>query len=348
MPKPFLLFICLLLGGFELESCSKHPSGQSSLTADSLYGTRSLFVLQDNFTFSSYYYILGLTNWTDTLSAPGPYTVLVPENAGFYSNGWEIYDIGEVPYFWTPSYINDFIRYSIVNGRYSMDSLPLGDNQVLPASQGFHFYISKYLQGNDTLVSVNGAVISGVDIPTANGLIEALSAPINPEENLSLITRIENDNNLTMFAAALQRVHADTLLSQAGPWTVLAPSNTAFIQSAWEGKGLSTMDSLLSMDTSVLGPLVRNHIIKGRYFINDFTRQYSPTVDTLKLPTAAGEPAYVFLGQEMMYGPTEQVFLGGSESGTPGGLINLDNGNYFGDIPAGNGVLQEIDQVLIP
>src|SRR5580698_3470852 len=128
------LFICAVLLS---ASCSKKHSSLNSSSPDSAYNNRTLFYLQDNFTFTFYVYALSTGTWQDTLSAPGPYTVLAAENSGFQSNNWNLYSYAYIPEDWSPTYLGAAMQYSIMDGRYSMDSLPIGDNQVLPASQGF-------------------------------------------------------------------------------------------------------------------------------------------------------------------------------------------------------------------
>lgn len=333
-------------------SCTKTigVSPQAQAAADSVYSNRLQFVVTDNFTFTLYYTGLGFIGLQDTLAQPGPFTVLAPANSGFNNPAyWYIYSAANIPYFWTTAYIQDFFRYTVLDGRYSIDSMPLGDNQQLPTPGGFHVYVSKYVQGGDTVATVNGSLLTNIDGAATNGLLDALSIPINPEESHTVIDRIDNDERLTFFALALQRVGLDSVLANGGPWTVLAPENGAFANASGLGAGLSTMDSLLLADTAVLGRIVRGHILRVRYFVNDFARNGNGPGDTLRLVSLNGEPVTFYMGSLNYSGP-EALFLGGSGNGTPAQIYPTSNSiyQYNGDIAAGNGVLQKIDQVLVP
>lgn len=353
MPIPFqiprLLPAIGLLTLLGAASCTKdHPMAAQTLT-DSVYNNRLQFLIQDNFTFSTYFTGLQSTLMADTLEQGGRFTALVSGNSGFSASPWGVPSATYILSNWTQTYAEDFFRYSILDGSYSMDSLPLGDDQELPTVGGFHVYVSKYVRGTDTTVTINGAVLSGMDQAATNGLLQALSQPINPEESHTLSDCIHNDQTLTLFAAAMDRVHADTLLAGPGPYTVLAPVNATFKALAGLGEGLSTMDSLLAADTAVLGPLVRGQILYGRYFLNDLLRKYDGT-DTVLLPAADGKSVRFFEGAPEPWEAPVPSFLGTSATGTPTQIASavwpvLQD---LGDIPAGNGVVQKINQVLMP
>ena len=340
-------YICLLgalTGWLGIASCSKSHPLSSQAVPDSTYNARLAFVIQDNFSFSIYSYGLTITNNFNTLSQAGPFTVLVPADVGFQAEPWGVYSYPYLPAYFTPLYLQDFFRYTILPGRFSMDSLPLGHNEIIPAADSFHIYVSKYLQGTDTVVTINGSLVSGTDGIATNGLIQALSSPINPEESHTVIDRIRNDQTLTFFAAAIVRVHADTVLEGPGPWTVLAPQNTDWAALAYLGKGLSTMDSLLAADTAVLGPLVRTQILRGRYFINDLNVE--SLAGPVTLASLGGQPVSYFQYQPQSWDPAAPAFS--VAGGNPAQFPTIYGGPSPADIPAGNGVIHELNQVLIP
>jgi uncharacterized surface protein with fasciclin (FAS1) repeats len=75
--------------------------------------------------------------------------------------------------------------------------------------------------------------------------------------NQNLLQRIKNNYDFSEFYSALLRVHLDTLLEGAGPYTVLLPDNVAL-----QAQGISA-DSLQGMDSVQLRKLLLYHILPG-------------------------------------------------------------------------------------
>src|ERR1700761_8385624 len=77
-----LMVIIIATGG---SSCTKKYVNDP--VADSLYLDRLSFVLDNNPTYTNFYAALQQTGWLDTLSEPGPFTVLLPNNDA-YNQGY--------------------------------------------------------------------------------------------------------------------------------------------------------------------------------------------------------------------------------------------------------------------
>lgn len=356
----------IALGG---ASCSK--TNTSHTGQDSTYFGRLSFVIKDNATFSNYYSALQMTGLLDTLSAAGPYTLLLADNNS-YTGGYLIsYGIptGDLTSFiqsvGRPA-LSSYIAYAIVRGKWNLKALPLGDNQELPSIMGGIVYISRYLSGTDTVTTVNGLKIISYDNPATNGSVNVLTGCLpNPQVYSTVMQKIQTDSNFAFFAAALKRTHLDTLLSGKGPFTVLAPGNSAFRSFSYNGLQLGinaqSIDSILVADTAKLAQIVRYHILPGRYFLNDFRRRQ--TTDTLSLTMLNGEVLRYFTQ------PGTDLFP--RIPGTPGffGTGNLQSAGFWqltglfypsiydnihgydvnsGDLPAANGVVHMLNSVLIP
>lgn len=349
-------------------SCTKTTALNS--TPDSTYLGRLPFVIKANASFGFYDSTLKLTGWQDSLAGSGPYTILLPNNDA-YNAGYLMLP----PCCGTPDYLNGFITavgqpalssyvtYDILKGKIYFRALPLGENQEMSSITGAKIYVTRYLSGADTVTTVNGQQVISIDNRATNGLIQVLTGIPNPAIYPDVLQQIRSDTSLAYFAAALQRTHLDTLLSGEGPFTVLAPTNNAFRVTAILGVNLgvniASLDSIIAADPAILTNIIRYHILPGRYFLNDFVRQF--TTDTLSLTMLNGEVMqFATTANQGGYFPISPVspgFFGkGNFSYQAAAIISYTpfytgGAGYQandGDRPTRNGVVDPITNVLIP
>jgi uncharacterized surface protein with fasciclin (FAS1) repeats len=374
LPLAGLLWIlCIGAVGASFSSCKK-TMAVSSAVPDSVYYGRLQFVIQDNATFS--YFTLGYQTggWLDTLGQPGPYTVVLPDNdafsAGYQDASYSTQNFSS--FFGSISYANSnlipYLGNSILKGRISFRSLPLGDNQPLPNLFGTNVYVTRYLSGSDTMTTVDGQPVISLDNPATNGLIQVLSGIPIPAIYPTVMQRIQSDSNMALFAFALQRVHLDSLLEGKDPYTVFAPVNVQLGYASYPpyniGMNLSSLDSIAAADTARLRAFLSYYILPGRYFLNDFRRQM--TTDTLNLTMLNGEvmkftnypapgifpianlaPGFTGLGN--LRNPQLSIYQQVCPIYAP--VATAQGSNYisnYRDWPVGNGVVHTINGALIP
>lgn len=129
-----------------------------------------------------------------------------------------------------------------------------------------------------------------------------------------------------MLVAAVLRASEGSLdvaaaLSSAGPFTVFAPTNQAF-----RDLGFATEAAIMAADPETLIPILTYHVIAGRVFSSDLVDDATPT---------------------MLSGGTTTINL-------DGGATIKGTGNTVAsritktDIVATNGVIHQIDRVLLP
>ncbi|HTJ14265.1 MAG TPA: fasciclin domain-containing protein [Dinghuibacter sp.] len=374
--------LCLLLIGAAFwggsSSCTKKLVNDP--VADSIYLGSIPFVMNNNATFSDFYAALQQTGWVDTLYDTGPYTVLLPNNdayAGYYGNftqqagGLADYEAAEVRDGLT---LSASVGYDLLKGRISLRSLPLGMNQEVLSVTGRTHYITRYLDAaGDTLSAVDGQPVISVDNPATNGLIQVVAGAVPyPNPYPTVLQQIQNDTNLTFFAAALQRAHLDTLLKGAGPFTVLAPVNGSFTNAYFSGGynlgvNMSCLDSVLAADPVKLTNLLKYYILPGRFFLHDFIRQLANPTDTLPLTMLDGNVvkftmsyypygSLPFLSQEMGTGTLQPTFAGNGNLLNGIYLAGIDDEYFFttnsynkdgADLTAQNGIVHTIEGALI-
>jgi len=339
------LQIALMLVLAATAGCQKERSAQPGSQEDP---ASIKYVLNDNFNFSVVTTALQLTGLRDTLAKKGPYTFLAPDNPAF--NLINITDPASGnSFFYINSTLPDMMHYFILPGRNSFKSLPIGqNNKAFATLTGGNVYVSTYLDGTDTIITVNGQKLRAADNTASNGFIQVLPQLLNPELYPTVSGRIHNDTTLTFFAAAMQRANLDlSLLGGSEAYTVLAPSNNAFRQSGSLGLpvDMTSMDAILHCDPAQLAALLQYHILKGRFFQGDLYR------------AALADPS----GITMLNG--ENVIIGGNAAGfhaiTFQGKGNLQPSNIYlppvynvyinnADFPCGNGVIHIINQILVP
>lgn len=132
---------------------------------------------------------------------------------------------------------------------------------------------------------------------------------------------IADNYNLSTFNAALGVTAYDALLAEPGPFTVLVPSNTAFLNA-----GLGA-DNIRLRSLSENAALLNYHILEGRYDLNSL-----PFLFNQEIQTRLGVPIYV--SRWVQQGDTVVTINGASV--------------FVQHLSASNGVAQVIDQLLEP
>ncbi len=123
-----------------------------------------------------------------------------------------------------------------------------------------------------------------------------------------------NAGNFNMLIKALQETNLVDTLRSEGPFTVFAPSDSAFMKIPQ-----SYIDEVMQ-NTSMLKQILLYHVVQGEYFAED-------VLENEQLMTAQGEP----LNISSMQGP----------------MVN-DANIVQTDIECDNGVIHVIDTILMP
>ncbi len=179
----------------------------------------------------------------------------------------------------------------------------------------------------------------------------------NQTTNNTLVDVINQNQNLTILATAINATNLTETLSTGGPYTVFAPDDEAF-----QALGNDTLDQLLN-NTTVLRQILLYHVVQGNYtseqLLNmtqqqtmnqtqnmtqqqdmtgnqtmnqteNVTQTMTQAQNTTQLQTLLGENLTVSLNQS-----TSQLMVNNASIVQP-------------DINASNGIIHIIDKVLIP
>ncbi|WP_188316183.1 fasciclin domain-containing protein [Chitinophaga agrisoli] len=323
-------------------SCKKDHDNDNKPVTEPGYNGRIQFVLQDNFNFSDASNFLRYGGLLDTLGHPGPFTFLAPTNDALAVAG-----SGTYAYYYTPGRIREILLYHILRGKVSFRQLPLGDTALVTMGGGA-VHVFRYLNGTDTVTTINGMTPGTLDVAATNGLMQVMPQLMNPETYPTIRDFIHNEPLLTLFAAAMQRSGLEnTLLAAKEPYTVIAPSNAAFQQSVgkWPDMDLTTIGGIMAADPGKLATLMKYHILPGRLFTGDLFRMSATAPDGLTTVNGgkikiSGSPLYF-----------NNIFFQGAGSPSTSAIYQVsgyDPSQNFANRPCTNGVLHVINGILIP
>ncbi|RYF93829.1 MAG: fasciclin domain-containing protein, partial [Chitinophagaceae bacterium] len=147
-----------------------------------------------------------------------------------------------------------------------------------------------------------------------------------PAGGLDIVDLAAADPRFTYLVAAVTRADASGTsisgaLKAAGPLTVFAPVNQAFIDA-----GFPTIESIQAADPNTLSNILLYHVISARVFSSDLTEGATPT-------TAGGGVLTITL--------TGGAKVKGNANPMPANIAVTN-------VVAANGVIHAVDKVLLP
>ncbi|MGB1252752.1 MAG: fasciclin domain-containing protein [Candidatus Promineifilaceae bacterium] len=260
----------------------------------------------------------------------GPFTVFAPTDEAFAALPEGLLDTLLAD---PEGALSSILTYHVVEGEVLAEAVMMLDSAETLNGQSVTIEIV------DDGVVLNGSVnVVTTDIMASNGVIHVIDAVLVPaeddaammeesmdgdesmmEEALSIAELAAADGRFTILLTALTEAGlADTFTdAEAGPFTVLAPTDDAFAALP-EG----TLETLLADPEGALTNILTYHVIEGAVM--------SETVVTLEMATT-------------LNGSDIQIAV------VDGGVVLNDTVNVIiTDLEASNGVIHVIDSVLIP
>jgi uncharacterized surface protein with fasciclin (FAS1) repeats len=297
--RKFVVFTLLLalVGAFALPVATPRAEASGSSIVD-------IAVADGRFT--TLVAALQATGLDAALASGGPYTVFAPTDTAF-ANVLNLLDMSAAELLADTDLLTSILLYHVVPGAVTSDQVVGIDSAATLQGDLVHF------SAGPTGVQINDASnVIITDIVASNGVIHVIDNVLFPPQNL---LGLAAENNLSIFLAAVEAAGLTSALFD-GPYTVLAPTNAAFV-AALDALGL-TADELFA-NTDLLTSVLLYHVIPGAVT--------SDVVVTLNsAPTLNGATISI----------NGTTFNGGQAS------------VYLADLEASNGVLHIIDGVLLP
>merc|ERR1740124_1518168 len=160
----------------------------------------------------------------------------------------------------------------------------------------------------------NDVSITQANILASNGIIHIIDTVLTPPGNIATIA--SGDPNFSTLVAAIDKAGLLTTIRDEGPFTVFAPTNSAFIQA-----GIIDLDEFTA---EYLTPILLYHVVPDEVITRD-ELDHRVNIDTIQ-------------------GPTISVNLECTRYETRlNGSVEITQA----DISASNGIIHVIDTVLI-
>jgi len=198
-------------------------------------------------------------NLVSTLSGDGPFTVFAPTNAAFQelldSNAdWNA--LSDIP----NDVLTNVLTYHVVSGRVAAADLNTGYETTLstgPNGEGVSLQVD--ITGGVKLANI--ATPIETDIVRSNGIIHKIDKVMLPPNVVGFA--LANPNFSTLVAALTDSRHTTDfvgVLSGDGPFTVFAPTNTAFQELLDSNED---WNSLADIDIDLLATVLSYHVVNG-------------------------------------------------------------------------------------
>ncbi|SJZ62444.1 Uncaracterized surface protein containing fasciclin (FAS1) repeats [Chitinophaga eiseniae] len=321
MKRIFYTGLTLLL----MTACSK----DEKTTPDQQLSNRITYVIADNlFNFSSFNTVIERTGYGPKLAGEGPLTVLVPDNNAFIKAG---YANASIVLQERASVLNNIMTYHVLSGTWELNKLPFAFNQELTTAAGAKMYATRWVKGQDTVLTINGTPVVSYNLPASNGLIQVMSEVLQPLVNQTLSDAIAADTTLTFLNVALQQAGMKDMMSSKNSYTFFAPSNSAF-----RSKGFPSADSVGRTDPAVLKRMLDYTFFTGRRFIYDYVLTTDATDRSQQAMYNGNNITIQLLKEGVKY---TGVNIQGSGNTGPVTILKSN-------VLTGNGVLHIINSVL--
>ena len=262
-------------------------------------------------------------NLAGVLSGAGPFTVFAPDNDAFQalldSNpDWNALE--DIP----TDVLTAVLTNHVLGGEVGSSDLVDGYYTTLSATSFGDAFTSLYVNLDNGVTLNGGPEVVAPDVKVENGIIHGINSVIGLP---TVVTFATSNPALSSLVAALTRSDLSTdfvgTLSGNGPFTVFAPTNTAFQNLLDSNDDWNTLDDIPA-------ELLENVLL---YHVTDAGNVRSGALtDGMDVPTLAGASLTVDLTG------SAPVIAGGSSSAEV----------VLADVQGVNGVVHVIDEVLLP
>ncbi|MGD9188275.1 MAG: fasciclin domain-containing protein [Desulfobacteraceae bacterium] len=314
------LMILILLGGLVMGCSSSDDSSNSSAASEPASTDDIVDTAVAAGSFNTLVAALQAAGLEEVLRGPGPFTVFAPTDTAFSAIPQNVLDgLLNDP---NQAALRDILKYHVFDGDVrANDALALAGQSVAMVNGDL---MAIDTVGSDLVLNNGGtasATVTSTDILASNGVIHVIDAVLAPADGKSnIVDTLANLGDFTTLITAVQAAGLENTLSGPGPFTLFAPTDTAF------GKIPANVINDLLNDVPALQNVLTYHAIGAEVF----------AVDAI---AAAGGSVTMLNGDDVA------IDLVGSD------VVLNSNGNSpstvtVTDVISTNGIIHVIDTVL--
>jgi transforming growth factor-beta-induced protein len=174
-----------------------------------------------------------------------------------------------------------------------------------------------------TDAALNQASVTSANVAASNGVIHVIDKVLVPPGVLNVVQMAQSNPGFSVLVQAVVAANLTGTLSDVGPFTVFAPTDTAFVAAL--GELMTTKEALLARPD--LGAILAYHVVAGDVRAADVVALPKPATVTTLL---GGKTFSVDTSLAITDGNTRKAMLVAT------------------DVIASNGVIHVIDKVLLP
>jgi uncharacterized surface protein with fasciclin (FAS1) repeats len=252
-----------------------------------------------------------------TLKGAGPFTVFAPTDTAFAALLTEL-NVSKAQLLADKALLTAVLTYHVLPAKVEKAQVPVG--KAITTLQGGIFKVDTV--GADLIITDGRnrpSKITATDIQATNGVIHVIDKVILPA-NKNIVETAQSVSKYSILVEAVVAADLATALSAAGPLTVFAPTNDAFAALLTE---LNVSKAQLLADKVLLTKVLTYHVLPAR---------------VLKADVPVG-PAIATLQGETF---TVDATLAITDKRSRKAAITAT------DILTSNGVIHEIDKVILP
>lgn len=328
-------------------ACSKKNNVSPNAASNSSLLQPLQYILENNLSYHSFDTLLKRSSYYQRILSDSSYTILLPDNTAFATAGYNIDSLLQLP----PADLDKFVGYHLLAGAVTTDLIPQTITNPMTTLSGQTLYLSKpVVTSTDpatiataaTVMRVNGITINLVNLRATNGVVHVLNYPLLlpcPSVQSYLLSHPQ----YSYLVAALKKFKLFDKLDSAGPYTIFAPSNAAFLKENVDSSRIYSD----TFDLAHYQPwLFSSGVLDGRIFTTDFTDVpsqnilYSP-YGTLQVnggyPSYTSIPGLQVTNYYQWLGPNYAYY----------NSIGPQPGFDFVNQPAINGVINGINDLMV-
>jgi len=252
-----------------------------------------------------------------TLSGPGPYTVFAPTNDAFAALLTEL-GVTKAQLLADKALLTSVLTYHVLPAKVLKAAVPAG--KAITTVQGGIFKVDAAGAG---LAITDGrnrkSNITATDLVASNGVIHVIDKVLLPA-NKNIVETAVATPAFSILVEAVTAANLAATLSAPGPFTVFAPTDTAFAALLTD---LGITKAALLADTALLTKVLTYHVVSGRVLKADVP--VGPAIATVQGDTFTVSAALAI---------TDQRARSANITAT--------------DVLASNGVIHVLDKVILP